>query len=235
MASNLAKPAEVDASNIQRPKVEETSAEDQKVLEEIRKKIRDKKEQEMRELEDEAVKQYLSHFSVDRHKKVQKDKDVVINVPQIEVKSDASPDVNSDIANMIDGAVSATVNNKFAAMSDRFESIINTRLEQIEVKFGTQFSSNDVNASTSNAEKLKDSALGDLSNLHILKTPGVPANHIQSRTVIGNSASGGSSTAATNAMVPHAVVYSEPPVGVSSGNTNSSLQHIPSTLPSTYT
>ncbi|CAO2142704.1 unnamed protein product [Urochloa humidicola] len=105
MAGNLAKPAEVDASNIQRPKFEETSAEDQKVLEEIRKKIREKKEQEMRELKDEAVKQYLSHFSVDRHKKVQKDKDVVINVPQIEVKSDASPDVNSDIANMVAGSL----------------------------------------------------------------------------------------------------------------------------------
>ncbi|CAN6373760.1 unnamed protein product [Urochloa humidicola] len=135
MAGNLAKPAEVDASNIQRPKVEETSAEDQKVLEEIRKKIREQKEQEMRELEDEAVKQYLSHFTVDRHKKIQKDRDVVINVSQIEVKYDASPDVSSDIANVIYGAVSATINNKFAAMSDRFESVINTRLEQFEAKF----------------------------------------------------------------------------------------------------
>lgn len=44
MAGKIPKPSEVDADNIQRPKFEQLSAEDQKALEDIRKKIR--KEQE---------------------------------------------------------------------------------------------------------------------------------------------------------------------------------------------
>jgi hypothetical protein len=45
-------------------------------------------------------------------------------------------EVDSDIANMIDGAVSATLNNKFVAMSEKFESMINSHLDRIEAKFG---------------------------------------------------------------------------------------------------
>ena len=45
-------------------------------------------------------------------------------------------EANSDIANLIDGAVSATFNNKFVAMSEKFESMINSRLDHIEAKFG---------------------------------------------------------------------------------------------------
>jgi hypothetical protein len=66
-------------------------------------------------------------------------------------------EANSDIANMIDGAVSASLNNKFVAMSEKFESTMNSRLDRIKAKFGKQFSGNYINASTSNSENSKDS------------------------------------------------------------------------------
>jgi hypothetical protein len=141
-------------------------------------------------------------------------------------------EANSDIANMIHGAVGASLNNKFVAMSEKFESTMNSRLDRIEAKFGKQFSGNDINASTYNTKNSKDSTLDDFSNLHIPKVPiGVPLIHRW--TTIGASAGEGSTMAATNAMMPHTVVYSEPSAYVP----NSSLQHVPNTLPnqtSTY-
>jgi molybdopterin converting factor small subunit len=235
MAGNLPVPSEVDPQNIARQNVEQTSAEEQKTLAKVRRKIHEQKKREILELEERAMKQYISHFSVDQQRNVKKDKDVVINIPTLKVQSDALPEANSDIANMIDGAVSASLNNKFVAMSEKFESTITSRLDRIEAKFGKQFSSNDINASTSNTENSKDSTLDDFSNLHIPKVPiGVPPiHHIHTRTTIGASAGGGSTMAATNAMTPHTIVYSEP----SSYVPNSSLQHVPNTLPnqtSTY-
>jgi hypothetical protein len=137
-------------------------------------------------------------------------------------------EANSNIANMIDGASSASLNNKFVAISKKFESTMNSRLDRIEAKFDKQFSSNDINASTSNTKNSKDSTLDDFSNLHIPKVPiGVPPiHHIHSRTTIGASAGGGSTITATNAMTPHTVVYSEPSAYVP----NSSLQHLPNTF-----
>jgi hypothetical protein len=76
-------------------------------------------------------------------------------------------EANSDIANMIHGAVSASLNSKFVAMSENFESTMNSNLDRIEDKFGKQFSGNDINASTSNTENSKDNTLDDFSNLHI--------------------------------------------------------------------
>jgi hypothetical protein len=235
MAGKLPVPSEVDPQNIAMPNVEQTSAEEHKALAEVRRKIREQKEKEILELEEEAMTQYISHFSVDRQGNVKKDKDVVINIPMLKVQSDAPPKANSDIANMIDGAVSASLNNKFIAMSETFESTITSHLDCIEAKFGKQFSGNDINASTSNTENSKDSTLDDFSNLHIPKVLiGVPPiHHIHSRTTIGASAGGGSTMAATNAMTPHIVVYSEPSAYVP----NSLLQHVPNTLPnqtSTY-
>ena len=137
-------------------------------------------------------------------------------------------EANSDIANLIDGAVSATFNNKFVAMSEKFESMISSRLDHIEAKFDKQFSGNDVNASTSNTEKDK-SALEDLSNLHIPKIPiGASPNHIHSQTTIGTSAGGGNTTAASNALMPHTAVYSEPPI--SAYVPNNLLPHILNTF-----
>jgi E3 ubiquitin-protein ligase DOA10 len=144
MAGKLPVPSEVDAQNIARPNVEQTSIEYQKALTEVRRKIREQKEREILELEEEAMKQYISHFSVDRQGNVKKDKEVIINILTLKVQSNAPPEDNSDIANMIDGAVSANLNNKFVAMSEKFESMINSCLDRIEAKFGKQFSGNDI-------------------------------------------------------------------------------------------
>jgi hypothetical protein len=98
-----------------------------------------------------------------------------------------------------------------------------------------KFSVNDINASTSNIKNSKDNTLDDFLDLHIHKVPidVPPIYHIHSRTTISASAGGGSTMVTTNAMMPHTIVYSEPSAYVP----NSSLQHVPNTLPnqtSTY-
>jgi hypothetical protein len=131
MAGKLPVPFEVDPQNIARPNVEQTSAKEKKALVEVKRKIREQKEREILELEEEDMKQYISYFSVDRQGNIKKDKDVVINIPALKVQSDAPPEANSDIANMIDGAVSASLNNKFVVMSEKFESTMNSHLDRI--------------------------------------------------------------------------------------------------------
>ncbi|XP_039792889.1 uncharacterized protein LOC120658741 [Panicum virgatum] len=73
MAGKIPKPSDVDAANIQRPTVQQLSAEQQKALDDIQKKIREEKEKEIQKLEEEAMKQYISHFSIDRQGKVTTD------------------------------------------------------------------------------------------------------------------------------------------------------------------
>ena len=67
MAGKIPKPSDVDAANISRPTVQQLSAEHQKALDNIQKKIREEKEKEkeIQKLEEEAMKQYISHFSID--------------------------------------------------------------------------------------------------------------------------------------------------------------------------
>jgi hypothetical protein len=48
-------------------------------------------------------------------------------------------EANSDIANMIDGAVSASLNNQFVAMSEKFKSMMNSRLDRIEPNLVNNF------------------------------------------------------------------------------------------------
>jgi hypothetical protein len=67
---------------------------------------------------------------VDRQRNIKRGKDVVINIPALKVQSDAPTEDNSDIAIMIDETVSASLNNKFVAMSENFESMINSRLDR---------------------------------------------------------------------------------------------------------
>jgi TRAP-type C4-dicarboxylate transport system substrate-binding protein len=62
----IPKPGEIDAANIKWPTFQQLSAEHQKVLDDIQKKIREKKEKEIQRPEEEAMKQYISHFSIDR-------------------------------------------------------------------------------------------------------------------------------------------------------------------------
>jgi hypothetical protein len=113
-----------------------------------------------------------------------------LHQPKVTPTASKPLEANSDIANTIDGAISDRLNNKFVAMSENFESTINSRLDRIEAKIGKQFSGNDINTSTSSTENSKDSTLDDFSDLHIHKVPiGVPPiHHIHSRTIIGASA-----------------------------------------------
>ena len=64
--TGIPKPSEVDATNIRRPNVQQLPAKHQKVLHDIQKKIKEEKEKEIQKLEEEAMNQYISHFSFDR-------------------------------------------------------------------------------------------------------------------------------------------------------------------------
>jgi hypothetical protein len=128
-----------------------------------------------------------------------KDKKVTTDKPNI---------LDSDVANAIDGAVSASLNNKFAAASQDLEKMIATRMSQMESKF-SKFFGNNIHASTSNTKKQIGSAGDDTSTLQIPEFPPPPEpliENIHNRTVIGNSAGVGS-------LVPpyYASAYSTPP------------------------
>jgi len=71
--TGIPKPDEVDAANIKRPTFQQLSAEHQKVVDGIQKKIREEKEKEIQRLEEEAMNQYILHFSIDRQGKVTMD------------------------------------------------------------------------------------------------------------------------------------------------------------------
>jgi hypothetical protein len=110
-----------------------------------------------------------------------KDKKVTIDKPNI---------LNSDVANAIDGAISAILNNKFAAASQNFEKMLATRMNQMESKFSKIFSNN-IHVSTYNTGKQIGSAGDDISTLQISKFSPPPKPSIEtihSRTIIGNLA-----------------------------------------------
>ena len=88
MVGNIPKPSEVDANNIQKPCFEQLSAEHQKTLDDIKSKIREK-DQEIQRHEQEAIKYYMLHFSMDRQGKVAKIKYVTLDSSRFEVKTDA--------------------------------------------------------------------------------------------------------------------------------------------------
>jgi len=108
--TGIPKPGEVDSANIRRPNVQQLPAEHQKILDDIQKKIREEKEKEIRMLEEEAMNQYISHFSIDRQGKVTTD--AAFDASQFEVKFDENEQhvLNSEVANAIDNAVSSRAN-----------------------------------------------------------------------------------------------------------------------------
>ena len=85
MADKISKPSDDDAANIKRLTVQQLSAEHQKALDDIQ-KIREEKEKEIQKLEEEVVKQYISHFSIDRQGKVTPD--AAFDASQFEVQFD---------------------------------------------------------------------------------------------------------------------------------------------------
>ena len=151
MAGKIPKPSDVDAANIQRPTVQQLSAEQQKALDDIQKKIREEKEKEIQKLEEEAMKQYISHFSIDRQGKVTTD--AGFDASQFEVKFDESeqPVLNSEIANAIDDAVSSHVNNKLEFIGKNMHDMFDDCFSRIEIHLGMKSVGN--NASTSNTDK----------------------------------------------------------------------------------
>ena len=153
MTGKIPKPSDVDAANIQMPTVQQLSAEQQKALDDIQKKIREEKEKEIQKLEEEAMKQYISHFSIDRQGKVTTDGG--FDASQFQVKFDESeqPVLNSEIANAIDDAVSSHVNNKLEFIGQNMHDMFDDRFSRIESHPGMKPIGSDNNASTSNTDK----------------------------------------------------------------------------------
>ena len=119
MADKLPRYSEVDAEDIQRLTFEQLSTEHQKALDDIKKKIREEKEQKIQKQEEESMKHYMLHLSVDGQGKVTKLKDVTFNSSQFEVKTNESklPALDTEIANMVDSIVFAHLNNKLNFVS----------------------------------------------------------------------------------------------------------------------
>ena len=153
MAGKIPKPSDVDAANIQRPTVQQLSAEQQKALDDIQKKIREEKEKEIQKLEEEAMKQYISHFSIDRQGKVTPD--AAFDALQFEVQFDENeqPALTSEIAIAIDDVVSSHVNNKLEFIGQNIHNIFDDRFSLIESHLGMKPIGSDNNTSTSNTDK----------------------------------------------------------------------------------
>ena len=149
--TGIPKPGEVDSANIRRPNVQQLLAEQQKILDDIQKKIREEKEKEIQKLEEEAMNQYISHFSIDRQGKVTTD--AAFDASQFEVNFDENkqPVLNSEIANAIDDAVSSHVNNKLEFIGQNMHDMFDDRFSRIEIHLGMKSVGN--NASTSNTDK----------------------------------------------------------------------------------
>jgi hypothetical protein len=128
-----------------------------------------------------------------------KDKKVTADKPNI---------LNSDVANAIDGVVSASLNNKFVAVSQNLENMLATHMNQMESKFSKIFGNN-IHASTSNTGKQTGSAGDDISTLQIPNFPPQPKpsmENIHSRAIIENS------VRARSFVPPYYVsAYSTPP------------------------
>ena len=148
MDGKIPKPSDVDAANIARPTFQQLSTEHQKALDDIQKKIREQKEKDIHRLEEEAMKQYISHFSIDRQGKVTKDEN-------------EEPVLNSEIANAIDDVVSAHVNNKLDFVGQNLQSMFDDRFSRIESHLGMQPIGSDKNVSTSNTDKAMDDSANE--------------------------------------------------------------------------
>ena len=147
--------------------------EHQKALDDIQKKIRKEKEKkkEIQRLEEEAMKQYISHFSIDRQGKVTKD--VAFDASQFEVKfdEDKQPVLNSELANAIDDAISSHVNNKLDFVGQNLHNMFDDRFSRIESHLGMKPIGSDKNASISNTDKAMDDSANDrISTNNVLVT-----------------------------------------------------------------
>ena len=115
-----------------------------------RRRSEKRKEKEIQRLEEEVKKQYISHFSIDRQGNVTKDD--TFDSSQFEVKSDEikQPDLDSQVANMVNSVVASHVNNKLEFIGQNMHDIFDDRFSQIEIHLGMKSIGND--ASTSNTD-----------------------------------------------------------------------------------
>ena len=101
------------------------------------------------------MKQYISHFSIDRQGNVTTD--VAFDASNFEVKfdEDKQPALNSEIPNAIDNALSSHVNNKLEFVGQNIHSMFDDRISQIETNRGMKSIgiSNGKHASTSSTDK----------------------------------------------------------------------------------
>jgi len=101
-----------------------------------------------------------------------------------------SSDLDARIANVVDGAVAASLNNKFGAIASNIFNVVN---QNVDAKLKQSFG-NDLHTSTSNSNADHGaSMIPDLSNMLVPRVPlsATLIHHTQSQTVIGNSVSGG--------------------------------------------
>ena len=149
--TDIPRPGEVDSANIRRPNVQQLPAEHQKILDDIQKKIREEKEKEIQKLEEEAMNQYISHFSIDRQGKVTTD--AAFDASQFEVKFDENKQhvLNSEVANAIDNAISSHMNNKLKFIGQNMHDMFDDRFSRIKINLGMKSVGN--NACTSNTDK----------------------------------------------------------------------------------
>jgi hypothetical protein len=149
--TGIPKPGEIDVDNIKRPTVEQLSAKHQKTLDDIQRKI--KEEKEIQRLEEEARKQYISHFSIDRHGKITEDDTFVSSQFEVKFDENKQPALDSEVVNMIDSAVASHVNNKLEFIGQNMHDIFDDRFSRIEIHLGMKSIGNDKYASTSNTDK----------------------------------------------------------------------------------
>ena len=131
-----------------------------------RRRSEKRKEKEIQRLEEEAKKQYISHFSINRQGNVTKDD--TFDSSQFEVKSDENKQsaLDSEVANMIDSVVASHVNNKLEFIGQNMHDMFDDRFSRIEIHLGMKSIGNDKYASTSNTDKtMGGSATGKISLL----------------------------------------------------------------------
>ena len=121
-----------------------------------------------------------------------------------------SSDLDARIANVVDGAVAASLNNKFGAIASNIFNVVNQKVDaKLKQSFG-----NDLHTSTSNSNADHGaSMIPDLSNMLVPRVPlsTTPIHHTQSQTVIGNSVGGGVPAIHTNASMTHPIIATSTP------------------------
>jgi ketopantoate reductase len=100
--------------------------------------INKRKEQKIQREEEEAMKHYITYFSVDRQGKVIKINDVIFDSSQFEVKThkNKQPALDIEFANMVDNTITAIWNKKLKFVGQNIHSMFDDRFSRIEAHLG---------------------------------------------------------------------------------------------------